>query len=78
MLNKKAAEIIKNYPVNACVDITGFGLLGHLYSMISQSNKNCELNINDIPIFEGLDSIIDTNNGDITKLFITLKEFIAK
>ena len=62
MLNKKAAEIIKNYPVNACVDITGFGLLGHLYSMISQSNKNCELNINDIPIFEGLDSIIDRNN----------------
>jgi selenide,water dikinase len=30
--------------------------------MISQSNKNCELNINDIPIFEGLDSIVDTNN----------------
>ena len=62
MLNKKAAEIIKNYPVNACVDITGFGLLGHLYSMISQSNKNCELNINDIPIFENLDSIVDTND----------------
>ena len=62
MLNKKAAEIIKNYPVNACVDITGFGLLGHLYNMISQSNKNCELNINDIPIFEDLDSIVDTND----------------
>ena len=62
MLNKKAAEIMKSYPVNACVDITGFGLLGHLYNMISQSNKNCELHINDIPIFEGLDSIVDTNN----------------
>ena len=30
--------------------------------MITQSNKNCELNINDIPIFEGLNSIVDTNN----------------
>ena len=62
MLNKKAADIMKNYPVNACVDITGFGLLGHLYNMISQSNKSCDLKINNIPIFEGLDSIIDTNN----------------
>ena len=62
MLNKKAADIMKNYPVNACVDISGFGLLGHLYNMISQSNKSCDLKINNIPILEGLDSIIDTNN----------------
>ena len=62
MLNKKAAEIIKNYHVNACVDITGFGLLGHLYNMISQSNKNCDLKLNNIPLFENLDSIIDTKN----------------
>jgi len=61
MLNKKASEIIKNYPINACVDVTGFGLLGHLYNMISQSEKNCELNLNNIPVFEGLNSIIDTN-----------------
>ena len=62
MLNNKASEIIKNHSVNACVDITGFGLLGHLYNMISQSNKNCELNLNNIPVFEGLNSIIDTSN----------------
>ena len=62
MLNKKASEIIKNYPINACVDITGFGLLGHLYNMISQSEKNCELNLNNIPVFEGINSLIDTNN----------------
>jgi selenium donor protein len=29
-LNKYAAEIIRDYPVTACTDITGFGLLGHL------------------------------------------------
>ena len=29
--------------------------------MISQSEKNCELNLNNIPVFEGLNSIIDTN-----------------
>ena len=28
-LNKKAKEVVDGYPVNACTDITGFGLLGH-------------------------------------------------
>ncbi len=28
-LNKKAKEVLDGYPVHACTDITGFGLLGH-------------------------------------------------
>ena len=28
-LNKKAKEVVENHQVNACTDITGFGLLGH-------------------------------------------------
>ena len=28
-LNNKAAELIQQFPVNACTDVTGFGLLGH-------------------------------------------------
>lgn len=34
-LNKYAADIIKNYPVNACTDVTGFGLIGHLSEMLN-------------------------------------------
>ena len=34
-LNKYAADIMKKYNVNACTDVTGFGLLGHLGEMIS-------------------------------------------
>ena len=33
-LNKYAAEILKNYDVHACTDITGFGLLVHLKEML--------------------------------------------
>ena len=33
-LNKYAAEVIKDYPVNSCTDITGFGFLGHLLEML--------------------------------------------
>ncbi len=33
-LNKYAAEVLKNHPVHACTDVTGFGLIGHLLEML--------------------------------------------
>lgn len=38
-LNKYAAEVIINYPITACTDITGFGFLGHAYEMAKGSEK---------------------------------------
>lgn len=32
-LNRKAKEVVDKYHVNACTDITGFGLLGHCAEM---------------------------------------------
>ena len=32
-LNKYAAAVADRYPVHACTDVTGFGLLGHLHEM---------------------------------------------
>ena len=49
-LNKLPAEIMKNYPVNACTDITGFGLLGHLAEMIDGSYLAIRLQAGNIPI----------------------------
>lgn len=37
-LNKTAKEVIQNYPISACTDVTGFGLLGHCAEMASASN----------------------------------------
>lgn len=34
-LNKYAAEVIQNFPVHACTDVTGFGFLGHLHEMLA-------------------------------------------
>lgn len=34
-LNNKAAEVITHIGVHACTDVTGFGLLGHLYEMLT-------------------------------------------
>ncbi len=49
-LNKLPAEIMKNYPVHACTDITGFGLLGHLAEMIEGSNLSIRLQAGKIPV----------------------------
>lgn len=34
-LNKAAAEVMKQHGAHACTDITGFGLLGHMYEMVA-------------------------------------------
>ncbi len=49
-LNRDAAEIMNDYPVNACTDITGFGLLGHLSEMVVDSNYGIEIWSEKIPI----------------------------
>ena len=49
-LNRGAAEIMDSYPVHACTDITGFGLLGHIAEMIVDSPLGIRLHSQSIPI----------------------------
>ncbi len=49
-LNRDAAHIMGHYPVHACTDITGFGLLGHLAEMISDTPFGIRLMSKEIPI----------------------------
>ena len=49
-LNRDAAEIMKDYPVHACTDITGFGLLGHIAEMIIDTGFSVKLTSKTIPI----------------------------
>ncbi len=51
-LNKKAKEVVENHQVNACTDITGFGLLGHCVEMAVASDVTFELHVKDIAYFE--------------------------
>ena len=50
-LNKQASEIMTKVGVNACSDITGFGLLGHLKEMASNDSINFEINMNNSKSF---------------------------
>ena len=53
-LNNVAADVIKEFPVNACTDVTGFGLLGHLKEMTTSSKTDVELYCGKIPVIEGV------------------------
>lgn len=52
MLNKYAAEVLMQYPVTACTDVTGFGFLGHLYEMASATNLTFVIEKELIPYIE--------------------------
>jgi len=49
-LNSKAAEIFQNFPIHACTDVTGFGLLGHLYEMLANDNVSARIVTSQVPI----------------------------
>jgi len=50
-LNKKPAELMMNFRVNSCTDITGFGLLGHACEMIEGSDVGIEIYASEVPFF---------------------------
>ncbi len=49
-LNKAARDAMVKYRVHACTDVTGFGMLGHLYEMAQGSDASVELYTNEISI----------------------------
>ena len=52
-INKKAKEVIENYPISACTDITGFGLAGHAMEMAASSKVTFEIDVNKVPYIDG-------------------------
>ena len=52
-LNAAAAEVMRGFPVNACTDITGFGLMGHLKEMVIASGVSVDLDAGKVPLIEG-------------------------
>jgi selenide,water dikinase len=53
-LNKSAAEAMVEIGVNACTDITGYGLLGHLLEMCKGSNVTATIEFDSMPFMNGV------------------------
>jgi len=49
-LNRDAAEAMTEVGAHACTDITGFGLLGHLYGMTRASGVGAKIKLSKVPI----------------------------
>ena len=53
-LNNTALKYFDQYQINACTDVTGFGLIGHLLEMSENSSLQIEVEAPEIPIFDGV------------------------
>lgn len=56
-LNKVASDAMVEVGVNACVDITGFGLIGHLLGMLKASNVSAEVSFATVPLLDGAERL---------------------
>ncbi len=50
LLNKTASEVMMDVGVNACTDITGFGLLGHTLELARASKVTVQLHKDKVPL----------------------------
>jgi selenide, water dikinase len=51
-LNRTAAEVMQKYPVHACTDITGFGLIGHLAEMLEGAECGLKIVVENLPVID--------------------------
>ncbi len=59
MLNLGASESMLEVGVNAATDVTGFGLLGHLHTMLKASGVSAELRLGDVPRLDGAMELLE-------------------
>ena len=52
-LNESASAAMMEVGVNACTDVTGFGLFGHLLEMLKASGVSAQINWSEVPLLDG-------------------------
>lgn len=58
-LNRAACEAMVKVGVHAATDITGFGLMGHLKSMVRGSKVTAEVGLSQVPVLPGTWDLLD-------------------
>ncbi|MGE5197589.1 MAG: selenide, water dikinase SelD, partial [Deltaproteobacteria bacterium] len=51
--NEEASRIIRAVGVNACTDVTGFGLIGHLREMLDEKGLSARIWLEKVPFIQG-------------------------
>jgi selenide, water dikinase len=85
-LNAAAAAIIRKYPVHACSDVTGYGILGHALEMASGSSVTLVLESQNFPVMRGAPRLAEKGyitggckrNRDYLKDKITVEKSLSE
>ena len=56
--NDRAGQIFARYDVEACTDVTGFGLAGHLLEMLDASKVGAQLHAAKVPLYAGFIDVV--------------------
>ncbi len=82
--NRAAAECFAGHAATSCTDVTGFGLIGHLYEMLRASGTAVNLNVAAIPFLEGAVETVSTGivssmqNANLVRRDMILNYELAK
>ena len=60
-LNDAASRAAKEAGVRACVDVTGFGLVGHLLGMLRSSGVGARLSHGAVPVLDGAVELLESD-----------------
>ncbi len=85
-LNRNAAEIMADFDVSACTDVTGFGLLGHLAEMVIGSGYSARIFSEQVPVIPeakefaamGLIPIGAYKNRDFRQQMVSFDEAVPR
>jgi len=87
-LNRAASEAMVQVGVNACTDITGYGLLGHLGEMTQGSGVGARIHARAVPVMQAARDLIDAdlnavpagskNNLDFVKQFVNFDPTVTE
>ncbi len=58
-LNRAASEAMMEVGVNACTDVTGFGLMGHLTGMLRASGVGARVHASAAPVLPGVVELLE-------------------
>ena len=58
LLNRDASHAMIEVGANACVDVTGFGLIGHLLEIARASGVSAEVSLGAVPLLDGVRDLL--------------------
>ena len=77
-LSRRASEAMMKVGVNSCTDVTGFGLLGHLKSMVKASAVAAQIDFSQVPVLPGTRELLEQDivPGGTRRNLQNVSEFI--